>query len=426
MTTGAPPSARDGVRKLLRTRLRSLSARGDLAQLAAAQFAPMPTYFVLNIVTAATLDPSERGTATLVVGSGAVGATLLFGSMHVGAVLAVREKDSTALRRVTLAIIGVALACGVGGVAAFAGDPPGIGLYTGPVVGQILVGLALTVPLLFATRTIQGLGHARLYRQLTLLHAGLYFVGAIFCLVVLGRRSPLSVTIPWLTASAAVMVVGSVTLRRLVRRVDWPSQGGNVTAVAASLAAHSGSVTQQLAYRIDLFLLGWFVSAAAIGLYTLSTAIAEVVWVVPEVLALYVFADPRVRAALGWREIVSRRVRQAVYCSAVAVVVVFGGGAILLLYILPEYRGSLVFLALLLPGVLAGAAARVILAVLTARDERHLLRLAAVGNLAIACLYLPAIALGGVTGAAVASTFVYCLQLLIAQRLWKRARACTT
>jgi hypothetical protein len=36
-------------------------------------------------------------------------------------------------------------------------------------------------------------------------------------------------------------------------------------------------------------------SAATMGLYTLSTAIVEVVWVVSEVLALSVFADERFR-----------------------------------------------------------------------------------------------------------------------------------
>jgi hypothetical protein len=419
--TDAPPSERGGVRRLLHSLLRPGLRLGDLGHLAAAQFAPMPTYFLLNLLTAATLEPGKRGTAALVIGSAAVSATLLFGSMHVGAVLAIRAGDAAAFRRVAFVTLAIVLACAISAVGVLVGDPSGVGLYTGPIVVQILLGLALTVPLLFVMRTIQGLGHSRAYRHLVLLHAGLYFIGTVFCLVVLGRRSPLSVTIPWLSATGTVSIMGLAVLGRMLGRVDWSLNGAGVTAIAASFAAHSGSVTQQLAYRADLFILGWYVSAAAIGLYTLSTAIAEVVWVVPEVLALSVFADERVRGAQGWKEIAGRRVRHAVIGSAVAAVAVLAGGAILLLHILPDYRRSFPLLVLLLPGVLAGAAARVVLAALTARDERPLLRRAAVANLAIACLYLPAIELGGVTGAAIASTFIYLLQLLVARWLWKRA-----
>ena len=341
--------------------------------------------------------------------------------MHVGAVLAIRARDAVAFRRVALVTLGVMFVCAVGAVAVLVGQPSGMGLYTGPTMVQILVGLALTVALLFLTRTVQGMGDASSYRHLMLLHAGLYFAGTVFCLVVLGRRSPLSVTIPWLAATAITSLMGVVSLRRVLRRVRWLPTGAGVTAVAASIAAHSGSVTQQLAYKADLFILGWFVSAAAVGLYTLATSIAEVVWVVPEVLALSVFADETVRGAVGWEEMTRRRVRQALMCSAVAVVAVLAGGAIVLFYIVPGYRGSFVLLALLLPGVLAGAAARVVLAALTARDERSLLRRAAVANLAIAGLYLPAITLAGVTGAAIASTLIYLLQLVVAHRLWRSA-----
>jgi hypothetical protein len=424
-TTGAPPSTgRVGGR--VRDWVRAGPKLGDLGHLAIAQLGPMPTYFLLNLVTAATLDPGRRGMAALVVGSGAVGATLLFGSMHVGAVLAVRAGDAGAFRRVAWVTAATSLACALAAGTVLAANPSGWGLYSGPVLAQILAGLALMVPLLFLARTVQGLGQARAYRQLMLLQASLYFLGAVFCLLVLGRRSPFSVTIPWLLAMMVTVVAGAIRLRGLLRSVRWSPGVARVTAVGASLAAHSGSVTQQVAYKGDLFLLGWFAPAAAIGLYTLSSSIAEVVWVVPEVLALSVFADEQVRSASDWRVVVARRVRQAVVCSAVAMVAVFAGGAVLLLWFLPDYRGSLPLLAILMPGVVAGAAARVILAALTARDARHLLRLAAAANLTISCLYLPGVALWGVRGAAVASTLIYLLQLLMARRLWTRAVTCTT
>ena len=94
------------------------------------------------------------------------------------------------------------------------------------------------------------------------------------------------------------------------------------------------------------------------------------------------------------------------------------GASILILWFLPNYRYALVLLVLLVPGVILSAAGRVTLSAMVARDRRRMLRRAAVAALLLSTLYVPFIAIGGVTGAALASTAIYAGQYVTLRRLW--------
>jgi len=401
---------------------------GPLGLLAVAQAAPVPVYALLSLLTVVILSPARRGEASLIVGSASIGGTLVFGSMHVGAVMAVHGRDVRAVARVICITLGLSVICLVVGALCWVYPSFGIGLYRGRVAGQCLLGVGLTVPFLFATRTLQGLGLARSFSRLMLLQVAVYFTATTTCLVVLNWRSPLAITIPWLGATALALIPAAVGLARLLSNVPWRdvTVDRRVNSIMASLAAHGGSSSQQLGYRADLFLLGAFASASSIGYYSVATAMAEIVWVVPEVIALSVFADERVRAGAQWARVVDRRIRQAIQISAIVGLAVVAGAAVLLLVALPRYADSFPLLLMLLPGIVASASARVTLAALTARDERRLISLGSAATLAVACLYVPAIALGGVAGAAMGSTVIYIGGFALAHQLWKKAKTCTT
>jgi O-antigen/teichoic acid export membrane protein len=392
----------------------------DIWELALAQLGQRPITAVVSFLVALALPPGDRGRAAFVVGVGAIGASFVFGSLHVGAVLAVQARDRPAFRRVVATTVVLAGTCAVAAAAVATIRPHGHGLYTWESMTQVLVAWAVTVVLLVTTRTVQGLGHARLYRHLTLVNVALYAAGTIGCLYVAGWRDPLAVTLPWIGANAITAIASSAFTWWITRQTPWRTGGEKVTAVLASLSAHAGSAAQQLAYKADLFLLGWFATASGIGLYSLATSFAELVWVVPEVLVLSVFADPLVRHGEEWRDVAKRRIRQATVLSAGASITVAVVAAVVLLVALPDYRGSLLLLLLLLPGVVAASAARVTLSVFTARDERKALRHAALWMTCATTIYLPAIAWAGVTGAAAASSLVYLCQYLALRSLWLR------
>ena len=338
--------------------------------------------------------------------------------MHVGAVLAVQACNRAAFRR---AVVTTALVAGASAVAATAFvvyRPDGRGLYDWEAMTQVLVGVSATVPLLFTTRTVQGLGRATVYRRLVSATSASSPVGTLVLLYGVGWESPLAVTMPWIGANAVTALAGMWSLHKVTAATPWSATPPDVAPVAASLSAHAGSAAQQLAYKADLF-LGWFASARDIGLYSLATSFAELVWVVPEVLVLWVFADP-VGARENWRAVARRRIRQSIVASAVAGVLVTAVAGVAITFVLTAYGGSFPLLLLLLPGVVAASAARVTLSVLTARDQRRALRRAAMWMTAATAMYLPAIAWGGVTGAAVASSLIYLCQSLALRSLWRR------
>jgi O-antigen/teichoic acid export membrane protein len=237
-------------------------------------------------------------------------------------------------------------------------------------------------------------------------------------------RTSAGVTTPWLLSVLIAAVVSLVLfLKVLRRRGKQPAvPTGNLQAVRSSLAAHGGSISQQIAYRADLFLLGVYSTSALVGIYTLSVSLGQLVWVVPEIIALSVFADEDIRKNPRWHEHLERRLRATFVATTVVGLLLVAVASVLLLVLLPAYRASYPLLLILLPGTVAAAGARVILSALTARDERALLLRAGAGTLLLSVLYLPAIALFDVFGAAIASLFVYVGQYLLLRHLWTGSR----
>jgi len=406
----------------------SLAGLKQLRGLAVAQVAPLPIQLILSLLTAAALVPSERGSAVLVVSSGAIGGSVLFGSFHVGAVAALKVGDRRAFRRVTGCVIGLSATSLALATWVEMAQPRGLGLYSADNLLLILLGLALYVPYLFVIRTMQGVGSVASYRTLSLLFSGLYAGGAAITLVPMGIRTSDAVTLPWLVSLLLSLIVALCLFQGTLRSVQLPVRNSllsPVQSVRASLAAHIGSVSQQIAYRSDLFLLGIFSTAAPIGVYTLAVSLGELVWVVAEIMALSVFADDEIRIGVHWRERVQRRLQAVFLITAGVAGLMFAGAAVLLLKVLPAYATSFPLLLILLPGMVLASGSRVILAAFTARDERTMLLLAAAGTLVLTAIYVPVIAAWGIFGAAAASVVVYVGQYVLLRRLWSRATAGT-
>lgn len=405
-----------------------LATRGgirELRLLAVAQIAPLPIQIGLTLFTAFVLTPAERGSAVFVVGAGAIGASVLFGSFHVGAVAALKAGDRAAFRRVCICVLGLASTFAAAAAAVMVAGVSGPALYTARNLVLIFTGLAMYVVLLNASRTIQGLGASGGYSSVNISLSAAYAVGVAITLGPLGQRDASAVTTPWLLSVAVALVVAVGLLARALRRDRTRTDGivkqTDVQSVRASISAHGGSVSQQLAYRADLFLLGALSTAALVSVYTLAVSLAELVWVVPEIIALSVFADDDVRSGSDWRVQLHRRLRAVFVVTAGVALVLIAGAALLLLVLLPDYRTSLLLLLILLPGMVFASGTRVILSALTARDERLLLIRASVGTLALILLYVPAISWFDVVGAAVISPVIYLGQWLLLRRLLARA-----
>jgi O-antigen/teichoic acid export membrane protein len=421
----------DTPRALAGPALRGLSSGrgfGELRLLAVAQIAPLPIQIGLSLLTAMALTPSERGPAVFVVSAGAIGGSIVFGSFHVGAVAAFEAQDRRALLSAGICVLGLSIALAT--LAAFVAiaRPPGLGLYSATNVALILTGMALYVIMLNVSRTLQGLGETVSYCLINLVPAVVYAVGVGVSFGPLGMRTSSAVTTPWLVSALFAGLLSLVLFTRALYRAGRlcrlcpAASSTRVQSVRSSLVAHGASVSQQIAYRADLFLLGVFSTGALVGIYTLSVSLGQLVWVIPEIIALSVFADTELRKSSQWRHHLERRLRATFIATSGVALLLAATAAVLLLVLLPAYRTSYVLLLILLPGTVVASGARVILAALTARDERALLARAGAGTLLLSMLYLPAIVLFDVLGAAVVTPVVYVGQYVLLRQLWLRSQ----
>jgi O-antigen/teichoic acid export membrane protein len=181
------------------------------------------------------------------------------------------------------------------------------------------------------------------------------------------------------------------------------------SVLAFGLKLQLGFVVWFLLLRLDVFLVGAYLGAREVGIYSLAVLFAELVWLV---------TNPLVQAALPFQAEVSIRESAPLAFKVVrfniALAVLFAGAfAAVSWFVIPrlygsEFGESYETLVLLLPGVVAMAAARPLSLLLT-RQERPLVYSAVacaglVANVALNVLLLPSL---GVVGASVASSVAY-------------------
>jgi O-antigen/teichoic acid export membrane protein len=81
--------------------------------------------------------------------------------------------------------------------------------------------------------------------------------------------------------------------------------------------------------------------------------------------------------------------------------------------LLPQYSAAIPLILILLPGVLVQGWARINLSSILTTGSVRAPVIIGVSSAALSLLYIPFVMLGGVVGAAVASTLIYALQTLI-------------
>ncbi len=164
-----------------------------------------------------------------------------------------------------------------------------------------------------------------------------------------------------------------------------------------------------LNYRLDIFMIGYFLDARAVGLYTIAVVIAETLWFLASSTASVLLPN---FAERGQREAVT------LFHRAFAGVLWLTLGLVLLLMLVDDFvvrfafgsafLPSLAPLQFLYPGVLLFSLYKIISSFLAARGFPHIImRFALFGvvvNLGLNLLLIPR---WGIAGAAIASSFSY-------------------
>jgi O-antigen/teichoic acid export membrane protein len=182
--------------------------------------------------------------------------------------------------------------------------------------------------------------------------------------------------------------------------------------------AWGASLLQLINYRLDLFLISAFVTRADVGQYSVALSVTALAWVLPAALETVIF--PRtadLHAAQGRGEI-SREESDTATAKAVrhSVVLLMPSAVIVLLLVLvavpilygPEFRKSVWFGLILIPGVLALSLGKSLSAVITGRGRPQVaLWITAITVPLTIVLYLVLIPILDGYGAALGSTLSY-------------------
>jgi len=181
------------------------------------------------------------------------------------------------------------------------------------------------------------------------------------------------------------------------------------------IKGYLGNIFQFLNYRIDMFLVAYFLDITALGYYVIAVSIAERLWIIPKSMGIILF--PRISSieeaqANKLTPKISRNSLFVVFIMSVILLIL----ARPLIYFLfgPSFLPSVRPLIILLPSIVAFSLVKILASDLAGRGKPEINTLASCVSLAVNIpLNLLLIPRFGIAGAAFATTVAYILATLV-------------
>lgn len=287
-----------------------------------------------------------------------------------------------------------------------------------PGVPELLLWFALSIfpvalLLSFVSSMFQGMQQFKQFNVVLILQPLLTLIG-IIVLIVAGVES-----IGWLLAAYLVASVATVIV---ALKVLWPllSDSGDAqfqsatyakTAIRYGYKAHLSNILAFINYKADIFLVNLFIGPAGAGVYVIAVKISERLWLLSQAVSTVLL--PRL-SELSTEE--DKRKTLTPLITRWILFITSLGALFLSALIYPltklifgvEFIGAVRPFLLLLPGIVVGAASRVLANDIAARGRPELnmytsvivVAVNIVGNILLIPRY-------GIAGAAIATTIAY-------------------
>lgn len=191
----------------------------------------------------------------------------------------------------------------------------------------------------------------------------------------------------------------------------WPSwhKTAVIELLKYGLRGYFGNLLQFYNYRLDNFLVNYYLGASGVGIYSISVRLAELLWRFPDAVGFVIFPKAATTSAETMNRITPRIFR-------LTLIITILGGAFLALFGHPlitwvytdQFASAFIPMLWLLPGVILLGAAKVLTNEIAGRGFPHYNSLnsglALILTIGFDLLLIPK---WGVTGAAAASTIAY-------------------
>lgn len=256
---------------------------------------------------------------------------------------------------------------------------------------------------------LQGLQHIVTANLVNLTKAALTL--ALTLLLVIGFQLGLiGALVASLLAGGVTVIVTSFPLRReggvFTPRWDLSIMG---STLSFGLRGHIGNVLQFFNYRLDVFIVNYFLGSSSVGIYSVSVMVTELLWYFPNAVGFVIFpkaATTNPEAMNAFTPRVFRITLGLTVLGAVGLAIV--GRPLIEVIYSSTFLGAYVPMLVLLPGVAFLGAAKVLTNEIAGRGYPHYNSVnAGLALVLTVVLDLVLIPQQGIAGAALASSIAY-------------------
>ncbi|HEY0704492.1 MAG TPA: oligosaccharide flippase family protein [Candidatus Acidoferrales bacterium] len=252
-------------------------------------------------------------------------------------------------------------------------------------------------------------------------------LAALLALVLLVQRSAVMGIWALVLGLAAATIFCLIALQKTMRRPQALRFSGNALGASLSLGLRGqlGNLATFFNYRLDVFIVNYFLSPAQVGLYSLGVILSESLWQIPHAAAVALLPRTARTVEGGANDFTCTVIRQVVLLGCISGFAL----AIISPILIPllfgrQFAPSIAIVWWILPGTIVFAVAKVMSADLSARGKpEYSSAFAIVSMVATVVLDLKFIPVMGIRGAALASSIAYTLDgILIAFALRRELR----
>lgn len=248
-------------------------------------------------------------------------------------------------------------------------------LLPGVALGLLLIAmLEFPIRLLmgYLNAILQGLQQIALVNLITLSDAGLTLILTIAFVIGLGM-SRLGAILASLGAVTIAVAILYLLIRRTGGRIrprwDLPVMR---TTLSFGLRGYIGNVLQFFNYRLDMFLVNYFLGPAGVGIYGASVRLAEMLWYLPNAVSFVIFPK-----AAATRPEAMNRFTPRVFGFTLGLTILGGvvlaalGRFLILLIYSSAFLDAYIPMLALLPGVILLGGAKVLTNEIAGRGFPH-------------------------------------------------------
>jgi len=250
----------------------------------------------------------------------------------------------------------------------------------------------------------------RLRSIIALVNRAFCLVAFLVCIPLLGRRAESAI----LGNLAGLVVAVCIALAFIGHffRGAWKIKGARQNMIPTMLfgiRGQAGNLASFFSYRLDVFVVNYYLDAAQVGLYALGVLVSEALWQLPGIVCVALFPRTARTVGAGAESFTCMILRQMFLLTmAGALVIAVASPLAIPLVFGSRFAPSVPVIWWILPGTVALALGKVMAADLAGRDMNiHLPISALIGLLFTLGLDLFLIPRMGIQGAALASSLAY-------------------